>query len=328
MLCCAVLDPCSGLLGVVAWLAKATSCMLLLSTNQPKSITGGGWLQLKVAKQHLTRLANESGQQRFTPADLDAFLASLPDMRTDSAPEDPQGSGVDPASGSDLEVGGGGGVRQRQMGDVSFVPEERRGGVRQKGLSRATRAVLKGKQRRMSPGQTYCASFIVVSHQSPLFSILTSRNGDRSCWTSRCRWYSRGGFSAAPVGTISLHVFVLHKGQQFKQDIASLRCPVLRCLCCPHAARLALLGGQHTARVARDFNAGSTVWSMLYLPTFTSCITFVFMLNEIGVNTAWGCSATPSPILFSPVCAAAYKCQSSTCFSSMRGQDFVAFKRK
>lgn len=121
---------------------------------------------MRAAKQHLTRLANESGQQRFAPADLEAFLASLPDTRTDSAPQDedttPQGSGIDPADGSDLEDGDGGGVRQRQMGDVSFVPKERRGGARQKGLSRGTRATLKGKQPRVSPGLTYCASFVVT----------------------------------------------------------------------------------------------------------------------------------------------------------------------
>lgn len=122
---------------------------------------GDGCVQLKVAKQHLTRLANESSQQRFAPADLDAFLALLPDTRTDSAPEDedptPHGSSINPASGSDLEVGDGGIVRQRHMGDVSFVPEERRGGLRQKGLSRGIRAVLKGKQPRVSSGQNYCA---------------------------------------------------------------------------------------------------------------------------------------------------------------------------
>ena len=130
---------------------------------------GDGCLQLRVAKQHLTRLASENGQQRFAPADLDAFLALLPDTHTDSAPEDedpiPQGSDVTPAGGSDLEDGDGGGVRQRQMGDVSFVPEERRGGARQKGLSRGIRAVLKGKQRRESPGQSHCTLVFLAAYQ-------------------------------------------------------------------------------------------------------------------------------------------------------------------
>lgn len=120
-------------------------------------------------------MATTSGQQRFAPADLDAFLASLPDTCTDSAPEDPTLPGVDlnPSDGSDAEDGGGAGVRLRHMGDVSFVPEERRGGVRQKGLSKAIRAGLKGKQRRVSPGQihfciTHCWLPLLFLH--PVFT--------------------------------------------------------------------------------------------------------------------------------------------------------------
>lgn len=116
-------------------------------------------------------MATMSGQQRFAPADLDAFLASLPDTCTDTAPEDGDPTvGINPSDGSDAEDGGGDGVRVRHMGDVSFVPEERRGGLRQKGLSKGIRAGLKGKQRRVSPGQIY---FWITHCWLPLLFILS-----------------------------------------------------------------------------------------------------------------------------------------------------------
>lgn len=130
------------------------------------------YMQLRIARHHLTNLAKESGQQRFAPADLDSFLASLPDTRTDNDHEagsvNPQGLGADPSDGSDLE--GGAGEALRQMADLSFVPEERRGGVRQKGVSKGTRTMLKGKQRRVSPGQTY----VKVLHCSPCHKVSKS----------------------------------------------------------------------------------------------------------------------------------------------------------
>ena len=103
------------------------------------------------------KLARESGQQRFAPADLDTFLDSLPGIPSDSVHEagtgNPQGLGATPSDGSDMDGGVGEGVRQ--MADLSFVPEERRGGVRQKRVNRDIRAMLKGKQRRVSPGQSH-----------------------------------------------------------------------------------------------------------------------------------------------------------------------------
>ena len=101
------------------------------------------------------KLPRESGQQRFAPADLDTFLDSLPDIPSNSVHEagtgNSEGLGANPSDGSDMDGGVGEGVRQ--MADLSFVPEERRGGVRQKGVNRGIRAMLKGKQRRVSPGK-------------------------------------------------------------------------------------------------------------------------------------------------------------------------------
>ncbi|KAL3148110.1 hypothetical protein ABBQ38_014391 [Trebouxia sp. C0009 RCD-2024] len=110
--------------------------------------------KLRTAKRHLTKLAKESGQQRFAPADLDAFLESLPDITSDSmhgagSVNPPVASAADPSDRSDVDDEADVGVRQ--MADLSFVPEERRGGVRQKGVSKGTRAMLKGKRRRSSP---------------------------------------------------------------------------------------------------------------------------------------------------------------------------------
>lgn len=159
-----VLNPCLGSSGLLVY------CLLqrLLDPICPYSThtnNTNGYMQLKAAKQHLSRMATTSGQQRFEPADLEAFLASLPDTCTDNAPEDeedptPRGVGINLSDGSDAEHGAGDGVRLRHMGDISFVPEERRGGMRQKGLSKGLRAGLKGKQRRVSPGQTcFCIRY-------------------------------------------------------------------------------------------------------------------------------------------------------------------------
>ena len=139
-------------------------------------------------------MAATSGQQRFAPADLDAVLVSLLDTCTDSAPEDegdptPRGVGINPSDGSDAEDGGGDGVRLMHMGDVSFVPEERRGGVRQKGLSKGIRAGLKGKQRRVSPGQAHCC----ITHcWLPMLFICVDLIACRQllakgCWPRRSR---------------------------------------------------------------------------------------------------------------------------------------------
>ena len=174
MLCCnrarALLKllpaDCTGMVYTCSW--KGSQGVATFTNSLPKFTLH---LQLRVAKQHLTRLAKQSGQRRFAPADLDAFLASLPDTPSDTVPEAghgrPQGSRDNPSDRSDVENGDG--EEARRMGDALFVPEERRGGPRQKGLSKSIRAMLKGKQRRVSPGEHHCSSFTgaAVQESSP-----------------------------------------------------------------------------------------------------------------------------------------------------------------
>ncbi len=112
-------------------------------------------MQLEAARKRLSKLAKQSGQQRFAPADLTAFVASLPDTREEELNVSPSAPLQAPhSSSSDLDddldqfshPGEGskptGQARAVQsMADVSGVPREGRGGARAKGVMKGLRAV-------------------------------------------------------------------------------------------------------------------------------------------------------------------------------------------
>ena len=122
-------------------------------------------VQLETARKQLSCLAKQSGQQRYAPADLDAFLASLPDCTREdpqAGPSQPQQPQQDPPPAGDdrsehtatppegleqvtvtqhpegptarVEAEG-----LHPMADPSAVPRERRGGARVKGVSSKAR---------------------------------------------------------------------------------------------------------------------------------------------------------------------------------------------
>ena len=111
-------------------------------------------MQLEAARKRLSKLAKQSGQQRFAPADLTAFLACLPDTPEEdlhvspSAPlQASQRSSPDLSGDLDQSshlgegtkpTGQPGGVQS--MADVSGVPREGRGGPRVKGVMKGLRA--------------------------------------------------------------------------------------------------------------------------------------------------------------------------------------------
>lgn len=110
-------------------------------------------MQLKAAKQCLARLAKENHQQRFYPADLDSFLSLLPDVAGDldveagpSNPPDQERLQPVESRAEDDEDGDEDGEGLRQMADLSYVPEERRGGVREKRSRQGIAARLKEQQ--------------------------------------------------------------------------------------------------------------------------------------------------------------------------------------
>ena len=119
-------------------------------------------MQLRAAKQCLTRLAKENSQQRFTPADLASFLALLPGLAGDPAleagpsnPPNQEGSQlVRTHSEGEEEEDDEDSTGLRQMADLSYVPEERRGGVREKRSRQGIRAMLRAQQHLDSTGQT------------------------------------------------------------------------------------------------------------------------------------------------------------------------------
>ena len=112
-------------------------------------------LQLEAARKRLSKLAKQSGQQRFAPADLTAFIASLPDTQEEdlhvspSAPlQAPQSSSLDLNADLDQFSHPGEGPKPtgqpwglQSMADVSGVPREGRGGARVKGAMKGLRAV-------------------------------------------------------------------------------------------------------------------------------------------------------------------------------------------
>ena len=116
-------------------------------------------LQLKAAKRHVASLAKQTGQQRFTLADLDSILASLPDSIKQVEPEGNAGSPAhqgqgtqEPNSPSDKSGAEGiRGVEIQPLADVSCVPVESRGGARQK-RSRQLANACKGEHRAASTG--------------------------------------------------------------------------------------------------------------------------------------------------------------------------------
>ncbi len=126
-------------------------------------------MQLRAAHKQLLRLAKGSGQQRFAPADLDEFLASLPDPTREDTQASPSGFQPDsrlplasipsdglqmvtnPGAGALLGVKPGKGLRS--MADLSAVPRERRGGAREKGVRKGVRAAMEAKQKGLMQGQ-------------------------------------------------------------------------------------------------------------------------------------------------------------------------------
>ena len=122
-------------------------------------------MQLRAAKKELFRLAKESNQQRFAPADLDEFLASLPDpTRNDPTATLREHGLVDERSQSRVDNSGEEGQQEasnlndglqpgvkpekglRPMADQSEVPREQRGGARVKGFKKGVRAKLQSRQ--------------------------------------------------------------------------------------------------------------------------------------------------------------------------------------
>ena len=93
-----------------------------------------------MARRELARLANNSGQQRFQPADLQQFLASLPDpTREDmqarpSADEQPRNGERTLTDGQRVKSQAKGGRNGSSIADLSAVHREGRGGVREKGV--------------------------------------------------------------------------------------------------------------------------------------------------------------------------------------------------
>ena len=122
-------------------------------------------LQLEAARKRLSKLAKQSGQQRFAPADLTAFVASLSGTPEEtlhvspSAPlQPPQSSSSDLSDDLDQfshpgEVSEPIGQPQelQSMADVSVVPREGRGGARVKGATKGLRAAIE-KQKGPMPG--------------------------------------------------------------------------------------------------------------------------------------------------------------------------------
>ena len=122
-------------------------------------------MQLEAARKRLFKLAKQSGQQRFAPADLTAFLASLPDIPEEALHVSPSAFLQAPQrSLSDLNddldqlshlgegskpTGQPGGVQS--MTDVSGVPREGRGGARVKGVMKGLKAVNM-KHKGLMPG--------------------------------------------------------------------------------------------------------------------------------------------------------------------------------
>jgi len=111
-------------------------------------------MQLEAARKRLSKMAKQSSQQRFAPADLTAFLASLPDTQDEDLHVSPSAPLQAPHSSSphlndDLDqlshpgegskpTGQPGGVQS--MTAVSRVLREGRGGARVKGVIKGLRA--------------------------------------------------------------------------------------------------------------------------------------------------------------------------------------------
>ena len=100
-------------------------------------------LQLQMAKRELARLANSSNQQRFQPADLQQFLASLPDPTRADMQARPS-TDAQPRNGERLLTDCQRVKSQAKLGkkrsyieDLSAVHDESRGGVRQEGVGQA-----------------------------------------------------------------------------------------------------------------------------------------------------------------------------------------------
>ena len=126
--------------------------MIIRDNDEPLT----SWaMQLEAARKRLSKLAKQSGQQRFAPADLTAFIASLPDTPEEdlhvspSAPlQPPQSSSSDLNNDLDHFSLPGEGSRPtgqpqglQSMADVSGVPREGRGGAKVKGAMKGLRAV-------------------------------------------------------------------------------------------------------------------------------------------------------------------------------------------
>lgn len=113
-------------------------------------------MQLEAARKRLSKMARQSGQQRFAPADLTAFVASLPDTPEEDLHVSPSAPLQASHSSSpdldddldELSHPGEGTKPTRQFGgvqsmaDVSGVPREGRGGARVKGVLKGQRAVM------------------------------------------------------------------------------------------------------------------------------------------------------------------------------------------
>ena len=120
-------------------------------------------MQLAAARKRLSKLAQQSGQQRFAPADLTAFIASIPDTQEEDlyiSPSAPQISSLDLSGDLDQSSHLGEGPKPTQqpgglqsMADVSGVPREGRGGARVKGAMKGLRA-LNRKHNGPMPGDS------------------------------------------------------------------------------------------------------------------------------------------------------------------------------
>ncbi|KAL0034786.1 hypothetical protein WJX77_007206 [Trebouxia sp. C0004] len=160
----------------VAWEKRSTGCYR--KRKPPECVF---LPKLEAARKRLSKLAKQSSQQRFAPADLSAFVASLPDTQEDlhvspSAPlQAPQSPSINlnddldqfshPGDGS-KPTGQPRGLQSRA--DVSGVPREGRGGARVKGAMQGLRAVdMKHK------GPTPDGQSEVLPEPSPASSPLT-----------------------------------------------------------------------------------------------------------------------------------------------------------
>lgn len=99
--------------------------------------------KLQMARRELTRLANSSGQQRFQPADLQHFLASLPDpTRADmqarpSTDEQPRNGQRTLTDSQRVKSQAKLGKKRSYIEDLSAVHDEGRDGVRQERVGQA-----------------------------------------------------------------------------------------------------------------------------------------------------------------------------------------------